>query len=513
MQETSKQIFLDKHCKNVENNIAMVDEIFRLQDEKGLAEDEQIYIPKSTNNNIVFSSESKENAMTKSKEISSCESKKTTGINPLNFVRFLESIGIKFVVGVPDSLINNFIECLPKANQINNTLYHHIAANEGTALAIASGYQVGSLAKDPNANPPIIYLQNSGLGNLINVLLSLTHKDVYAIPAVIIVGWRGESSLYQKHDEPQHRVQGLYMLDMLKAMGMDTYILPQDSDLNAEQVMFEAIKKCKEVQQPVFVVVKSNTFSLPDKKIVSEESNMLERELEKIVSNDSNKMQIALKKEEILDIAKINHEIITRRDALEVIHHSTLNWKARIGTTGKLSRELYEITTKDGTKCKDFLMVGSMGHVLSFTAGICYTGLKGNILCIDGDGSLIMHTGSMITVNSLPPGSRLLHLTLNNKLHESVGTQPTGTSYPQVSLSGIASNMGYQKVKTVTSKEEVQKFIKEFEEMPISETNALYWFLEWVISPSSSSSKELSRPKELPVERKQTFIKHLSNNI
>lgn len=497
MQEVSDKIWANKHCGPVENMIASVDHIFHLQDEKGLAADEKRYLPQntgklylgnpdqssSTNTNYGHSSTGKGFSTirpTTSQDLGKVFNyeKPTPKVNPSKFVDHLRKLNVKLITGVPDSLMDNLIEHFPKAeDRSGEKMFHHIAANEGSALAIASGYQVAS----NEATPPIVYLQNSGLGNLINPLLSLAHKKVYSIPSVIMIGWRGDPSNFLVRDEPQHNVQGKYMLDMLRSMGMDTFILPSDSDDSANSVMDLAIERAKKVQQPVFVVVKAETFM----KVPTKSKPILARPEDK--------------------------KLLTRREAIQVAHYLTKNWKARISTTGKLSRELYEVTSEESI-CKDFLMVGSMGHVFGFTAGVLQTGIEGNVACFDGDGSILMHAGSLASVNSLPPRSKVLHIGFNNKLHESVGCQPTALAHEGVNLQGIASALGYKKTYKITSESEAKDIIKEFEATRPNDKESTAWFIEWMITnenPLTTSSKKLPRPKETPKQRKELFLNNM----
>lgn len=465
MQEVSKSIWEAKHCRDVEKTIATVDEIFRLQKEKDLARDEDIFSPKTSATPQV---EKYTPAVVPAK-----------GVCPTTLVNHLRASGVTFACGLPDSLLDNFINALPPANvtAANEPFFHHIAASEGAALAIASGYQVATTGKAANAKPPLVYLQNSGFGNLINVLLSCAHKNVFSIPSVIVMGWRGDPAMFKKPDEPQHRVQGGCMLEMLKAMNMDTFILgPTDSQAKAHSVMDQAFARATAVGQPVFVCVRPNTFEAP----------------------------LALYSGALPRVNPPTYEV-DRRGALRALDAMTASWTSKVCSTGKMSRDQYEITTeKPGSICQSFLMVGSMGYALSFAAGVCYSGFKDNVLCLDGDGSLLMHLGTLGTVNSLPVGARLLHVGLNNTLHESVGTQPSAASYPAVSFSGAAKSLGYTRVVTVKTTAEAAAFVKEFEAAS-SSSQPLAWFMEWLISPTKPGGKELARPKETPVERKLLF--------
>jgi phosphoenolpyruvate mutase/phosphonopyruvate decarboxylase len=494
MKEVSEKIWNNKHCGLVEKEIASVNDIFDLQGEDALAHDEKLYLPQNKKDNLKKSdlhnnttilgnthikqethgTSSKVPHFSTSTKVNP-EEKSKPGISPTKFIQHIRNLGIKFVTGVPDSLMNNFIEHLPKADDRSDTLYHHVSVNEGAALAMAAGFQVGA-NKD---TPTVIYLQNSGLGNIINPLLSLTHKEVYSIPVVIIVGWRGDPTDYTIKDEPQHKVQGRYMLDMIKAMGLDFFILPRDSDQNAQKIFSSAVDLCKKKQQPVFVVVKADTFQKFEnapKTVFGDEDSLL-----------------------------------SRREAVEAAHNLTRDFAARVSTTGKLSRELYEINMKETNQCKDFLMVGSMGHVFSFTQGLCHSGIKGNVACFDGDGSILMHTGSLSSVSSLPPRTKILHIGFNNRLHESVGLQPTAFKNSELSLSGIAKSMGYTKVFKITQEFEAKKIIEEFKSLEESKDKPITYFIEWLITTDKANNKikSLSRPKETPSDRKKVFLRSL----
>eukprot|EP00340_Litonotus_pictus_P005566 CAMPEP_0170514044 /NCGR_PEP_ID=MMETSP0209-20121228/590_1 /TAXON_ID=665100 ORGANISM="Litonotus pictus, Strain P1" /NCGR_SAMPLE_ID=MMETSP0209 /ASSEMBLY_ACC=CAM_ASM_000301 /LENGTH=724 /DNA_ID=CAMNT_0010797953 /DNA_START=185 /DNA_END=2359 /DNA_ORIENTATION=- len=496
MKEISESIWANKHCGPIENKIATVDDIFHLQDEKGLAKDEKSYLPKNSKpidlgkakqeaslNKPVSSSPpviNKADVVGKTSHQFSTVTKpaepkvgEKTKVNPVNFIEHIKKLGVEFISGVPDSLMDKFIEHLPEADKRTGTLFHHIAANEGAALALAAGYQVGSKTDKPS----LIYLQNSGLGNLINPLLSLAHKNVYSVPVVIMIGWRGDPTNYNIIDEPQHNVQGKYLLDMLRSINSDFFILPNDSDENAQKVMSQAYELSQTNQQPVFVVVKAETFE----------------------------------KVETPNKAVTNPNLLSRRDAIAIANRLTRKFNARVSTTGKLSRELYEISSENSI-CKDFLMVGSMGHVLSFTQGLCHSGVKGNIVCFDGDGSILMHTGSLASVSALPPKSKLLHIGFNNGLHESVGNQPTAMNNQELSLKGIAENMGYTKVKYVKTESEAKAIIEEFEALPEDPEKPIVYFVEWEITveaPALKKGKNLPRPKETPVQRKEIFVNSL----
>ena len=244
--------------------------------------------------------------------------------NPSLFFKKLNNNGINFFVGVPDSLLKNFTDFILKKSKPKNNI---IAVNEGTAVAIAAGYNISS------KKIPFVYLQNSGLGNLINPLLSLTDKKVYKIPMIIMVGWRGEPN---KVDEPQHLTQGKSTLDLIRATKKKVQILDGNEEKDISKLL-KAIKITKKEKEPTFLLVKKNTFS---------------QTLSKINKTETKKL-------------------ISREVAIEeIIKNFNKNYKI-ISTTGMISRELYEIRKNNNQKIfNDFLVVGSMGHASQIELGM-----------------------------------------------------------------------------------------------------------------------------------------------
>ena len=276
--------------------------------------------------------------------------------NPSLFFKKLNNNGINFFVGVPDSLLKNFIDFIYKKSKPKNNI---IAANEGTAVAIAAGYNISS------KKIPFVYLQNSGLGNLINPLLSLTDKKVYKIPMIIMVGWRGEPN---KVDEPQHLTQGKTTLDLIKAAKKKVQILDGNEKRDIGKLL-KAIKITKQEKEPTFLLVKKNTFN---------------QTLGKINKTKTNTKTL------------ISREIIIK----EIIKNLKKNYKI-ISTTGMISRELYEIRKNNNQKnFNDFLVVGSMGHASQIALGMSLN-TKKKIICLDGDGAMLMHLGGMTSIGSL----------------------------------------------------------------------------------------------------------------
>ncbi len=370
-------------------------------------------------------------------------------LSPKIVFQLLKDLDINFFTGVPDSLLKNFCayaeDNLPKEN-------HVIAANEGSAVAIAAGYHLAS------NKVPLIYMQNSGFGNAINSILSLADSDVYSIPMILFVGWRGEPNV---KDEPQHLKQGRVMVELIESMELDYEIIDSESsDFSNKLTSVVSIAKSKKV--PVVVLIKKNTFESYEYRPQAFFETILSRE--KAIS-------------EILD--NVPEETII------------------ISTTGKTSRELYEIRSKHNMgHHKDFLTVGSMGHTSSIALGIAKVKKNSHVVCIDGDGSVLMHMGSLC-VNAEQNPKNLTHIVINNGAHESVGGQPTAARLS--SISKIAKSAGYKKIIAVEMIEEIKDAINEclkYENGPC--------LIE--IFVNTDVRKDLGRPTSSPIQNKEEFM-------
>jgi phosphonopyruvate decarboxylase len=374
-------------------------------------------------------------------------------INPKELYDFLSSQGIEFFTGVPDSLLKEFCLCVNENVSTNN---HIITANEGNAIALAAGYHLST------ETIPLVYLQNSGLGNAINPLLSLCDEDVYSIPMLLMIGWRGEPGV---KDEPQHVKQGKIQIDLLESMNI-SYEIISDNDPKAIDKSLSLINLAKAKSKPVVLLVKKGTFENYSKAKLNNIKNQFLRE-----------------------------------EALEIILNNVNKDTIIISTTGKTSREIFEIREKRGESHKrDFLTVGSMGHSSSIALGIALAKPDRKVICVDGDGSMLMHLGSLSTLGSIKP-KNFNHILLNNEVHESVGGQKTAAK--EMNLSSIAKSMGYRKLFFADTKIELQSIIKPFlESVNLS-------FLEVKINPGSR--KNLGRPTIRPVENKIQFIEFLKD--
>ncbi len=317
----------------------------------------------------------------------------------------LVSEGFKFFTGVPDSLLKYFCAYITDNTDEES---HIISANEGNAIALATGHYLGS------GNPALVYLQNSGLGNIINPVLSLADKEIYSIPMLIMIGWRGEPGV---KDEPQHIKQGRITKNLLDALELNYFEIGPDLE-NNKKIIAESIRLMKKNNEPIIILVKKNTFQEYKLNEQAKEISRLKREnaIKDIISN--------------LD-----------KDSLVV------------STTGMISRELFEyrVSRGDGHQ-NDFLTVGSMGHASSIALGLALAQKEKKIICLDGDGSLLMHLGAT-AIQGVFNLSNFLHIVLNNGAHDSVGGQPTVAQ--KINISQIAKNCGYKNVSTVTESKEL----------------------------------------------------------
>ncbi|HJM12154.1 MAG TPA: phosphonopyruvate decarboxylase [Candidatus Marinimicrobia bacterium] len=373
-------------------------------------------------------------------------------IKPTDFYDQLASHGVEFFTGVPDSLLKEFCLCID--DRISNDK-HIIAANEGNAVALASGYY---LAQE---SIPLVYMQNSGLGNAVNPLLSLCDPDVYSIPLLVMIGWRGEPGV---KDEPQHVTQGRVQIELLEALGLPYEIISKDDDQFYKKIS-NVIEIAKNENKPVVLLIKKGTF---------------EKYKDEIVQSDDQRMN--------------------REEALEIILENLDDNAIIVSTTGKTSREIFEIREKRGqTHEQDFLTVGSMGHCSSIALGIALAKPHREVVCIDGDGAMLMHLGSLTSIASMKP-KNFRHILMNNEVHESVGGQETAAKY--LDLSAIVEAVGSSKVFKAATPNDLKTNITNF--ITCSGPS----FLEVKIKPGSR--EDLGRPTVKPADNKENFMKFLN---
>lgn len=467
MRETSKQLFDSQQVlPEVEKKITPVKHIFNLMDEDGMSVAELKYTPKGKA--LVDSSGT--NRVHQDQRYLGYDYTPNKNVNPDVIVDSLVKEGSKFFTGVPDSLLKSLCQSISHSEELTNV----VAANEGTAVSLAAGHYLAT------KQVPVVYMQNSGLGNAVNPLLSLVHENVYGIPMVIVIGWRGEYM-----DEPQHMVQGGCMEKMISDMGFESIVLPVTSDLAAVDAVKDAREQAILNNAPIFVIVRKDTFG-KCKNVGSVEKKELD--------------------------GPFRTTEISRLDAIKSIDIlcPKKDW-VRVCTTGKSSRELYETTVNNegSGHMEDMLVVGSMGHAGSIAQGIMLgmkeTGVnKKSVLCIDGDGAALMHMGSLSQGGQLK--IPMLHVVLNNGTHESVGLETTAAADTgALSLTGVATSCGYETVKIATSTEDIAQFVADFNDAEVNGP----WMLEIRVGISDPSAP-LPRPKETPAQRKVGVMQHIA---
>jgi phosphonopyruvate decarboxylase len=372
-------------------------------------------------------------------------------LNPKDFCNLLADEGVEFFCGVPDSLLKNFNSFIHENFPSEKNI---IASNEGAAIALAAGYHLAT------GKIPLVYMQNSGQGNAINPLVSLCDEEVYAIPMIVLIGWRGEPG---QKDEPQHIKQGKITLDLLKVLGIPYEILPENHKDSVKTIQ-KSIKKIREINSPYALIIRKNTFSKYEK-------------------NEKVKEEYPLTREETI------REIVKELNEKDIV----------VSTTGKISRELFEIRENlMQSHEKDFLTIGSMGHSSQIALGIALSKKNRNVYCLDGDGSFIMHMGSLTTIGKLNIDN-FKHIVLNNGAHESVGGQPTAGF--SINVPKIALASGYKNSWTVRNNKELK------EKLILLKSSKGPSLLE--IKLNLNSREDLGRPNKSPLENKKDFVKFL----
>lgn len=371
-------------------------------------------------------------------------------IDPSHFVEHLGKQGITLYTGVPDSLLKQLgsyiMAELPRGQ-------HIIAANEGAAVAIAMGHYLRT------STPAVVYLQNSGIGNTINPLMSLADREVYGTPMIVVVGWRGRPGV---KDEPQHVKQGKIMTALLDALDLPWALLPQDPD-EADAAMAAAVKTALDQNTPYVVLVEKDTFG-----------------------------DAGVSPQEIPGTASLP----SREDALIAAADAVGTDAVIVSTTGMLSRELFEYRERAGLSGdRDFLTVGGMGHASSIALGIALREPEREVWCFDGDGALLMHLGSLAVIaDQAPPNYR--HLVFNNRVHDSVGGQPTAVNV--VDVAAAARALGYNYAASVS---EVGSIAGAFAELRAHDGPVL---LELKVRPGNRPG--IGRPARTPAQSKRAFM-------
>ena len=373
-------------------------------------------------------------------------------IDPGKLFDILKSNGINFFTGVPDSLLKDLCAYITDNASKED---HIINSNEGAAVALASGYYLAT------GKPALVYMQNSGIGNAVNPLLSLADPEVYSIPMLLVIGWRGEPG---KKDEPQHKKQGRVLLKMLEAMEIGFDIISSSSG-NIRDIIENACTRIKENKCPHALVISEGTF----------EEYKLRNDIE-------------------------SNFIYNREEAISLILNEMTGDEIIVSTTGKTSREVFEYRkrNKQGHQ-NDFLTVGSMGHCSQIALGISLQKKSKQVYILDGDGAVIMQMGSLPILGNEGP-ENLKHILLNNGAHDSVGGQPTAGF--QTDFVAMAKASGYKHSAMAQTESEIVAGIRKLKQ------EAGPSFLE--IRVNKGARKDLGRPTSTPQENKAILMDMLT---
>jgi len=373
-------------------------------------------------------------------------------IRPEFFIEALRQKGIDCFAGVPDSLLKNICAYITDHFDASHNI---IAANEGAAVGFAAGHYLAT------GQPACVYMQNSGEGNIINPLASLTDREVYNIPVLLLIGWRGRPGV---HDEPQHVKQGKVTTGLLNVMGVNYEVLSKEED-----------KAAKQIEKAASALRDNEVFAL-----VIEKDTFDEYKLQNVNANDLT---------------------MTREEAIQTVASALSPKDVIVSTTGMISRELFEARAAWGQGHeRDFLTVGSMGHASQIALGIALEKTDRRIWCFDGDGATIMHMGSMAIVASKKPAN-YIHVVFNNGAHDSVGGQPTvGLA---IDLPAVAKALGYSAAFSVSTIQELKSQLSilnsQFSEGPV--------LIE--VKVKKGNRKDLGRPTTTPIENRDALMQFL----
>ena len=376
-------------------------------------------------------------------------------IRPEFFIEKLRENGIDCFAGVPDSLLKNICAYITDHCDAQHNI---IAANEGAAVGIAAGHYLAT------GKPACVYMQNSGEGNIINPLASLTDEEVYNIPVLLLIGWRGRPGV---HDEPQHVKQGKVTTGLLNVMGVNYEVLSKEEDKAEKQIAkaIDALKK-KEVYA---LVIEKDTFE--DYKLQNVEKNDL---------------------------------TMSREEAIQTVAAALSEKDCIVSTTGMISRELFEYRAamNEGHE-RDFLTVGSMGHASQIALGIAMAKPDRKVWCFDGDGATIMHMGSMAIVASKAP-KNYVHVVFNNGAHDSVGGQPTVGL--KIDLPAVSKAVGYSQTYSVSTKVDLENLLTS----DILHQTSCDGPVLIEIRVKKGNRKDLGRPTTTPIQNKEALMSFLA---
>ena len=357
-------------------------------------------------------------------------------------INLLKKNNTNFFTGVPDSVLKEL------SSYLKNKRNHIIATNEGAAVSIGIGHYLST------KKIPCIYMQNSGLSNALNPLISIAHKKVYSIPLILVIGWRGSPRI---KDEPQHNVKGKITQQLLKLLNIKYTVLKSNKDFAKFDKQIKYAKKSKSI---VACLIERGT-------------------LQKIIKSNSKK-----------DFYNLDKEFFLKKLLEELPSKSKV-----IASTGYNSRELMYLRKKfNFNNSKDFYMVGGMGHTSSVALGFSLSS-KNKTFCIDGDGSFLMHLGSIMTAGNFA-NKNFKYILLNNNTHDSVGGQSTNAD--NIDFDRLSKSLGFKKFYSIKKKQNLRKIIKNF--IKINSPS----FLE--VKVTNSKIKKLPRPDDL-IKIKNQFMK------
>ena len=371
-------------------------------------------------------------------------------IAPKDFIETLRTGGVEFYAGVPDSLLKNLCAYITDTIRRENNI---IAANEGNAVGLAAGYHLAT------SKTGCVYMQNSGEGNIVNPLLSLMDADVYKMPMLLIVGWRGEPGV---HDEPQHVKQGKVTLSLLETMGVPYAVL----DNNWQEQVAVALQTIQATHTAYALVVRKGTFD-----------------------------EYQLQNQENQDWA------LAREEAIQIVVDKLRDEDIVVSTTGMISRELFEYRKAKGQDhAHDFLTVGSMGHASQIALGIALQKPDRRVIVFDGDGALLMHMGGLAIIGDYNP-KNLVHIVFNNGAHDSVGGQPTVGQ--KIDVEAIAKAVGYKEVVSVDSQSALINAMNHVNNAAIGGVSLIN------VNVRKGNRKDLGRPTTTPQQNKEALMKEL----
>lgn len=370
-----------------------------------------------------------------------------------NLLSQLENMGFDTIAGVPDSTLKQFCDGV---QTYEGNLKHYVTANEGAAVAVGIGAYLAS------GKPACVYMQNSGIGNMVNPLASLANGDVYGVPMLFIVGWRGEPGV---KDEPQHVFQGKITCELFETLAVTYSVIDQNTTQEEMAAILQEAGNTLERGDQFAIIVKKGTFE-KEEPFTWDNGNPMERE-----------------------------EVLGR--ILQALPRDT----AIVSTTGKISRELYEQSDKIyGSHENLFMTVGGMGHASMIALGVAGKRPDKTVVCIDGDGAVLMHMGALPLIATQAP-KNFYHIVINNMAHESVGAMPTGCQ--QTSFAEVARAAGYKtvdKLETLEAVDQIGTRIQEAEGPVLFE-----------IPVSLGARSDLGRPKESARQNKEIFMDFLGH--